>query len=32
LLRDTKTQLEPLVTAYGWKVHGRDVRRPHPAN
>jgi hypothetical protein len=32
LMRDTKTQLEPLVTAYGWKFHGRVVRRPHPVN
>ena len=30
LLRDMKTQLEPLVDAYGWKFHGRAVRRPHP--
>jgi hypothetical protein len=29
-LRNTKTELEPLVKAYGWKFHGRDVRRPHP--
>jgi hypothetical protein len=27
-----KTQLEPLVIAYGWKFHGRVVRRPHPVN
>jgi hypothetical protein len=32
LLRQTKTRLEPLVTAYGWKYHGRVVRRPHPVN
>jgi hypothetical protein len=30
LLRDMKTQLEPLVIAYGWKFHGRVVRQPHP--
>jgi hypothetical protein len=29
LLRDTKTQLGPLVIASGWKFHGRVVRRPH---
>lgn len=31
-LRAVKAQLEPLITAYGWRFHGRDVRRPHPTH
>ena len=30
-LRETKRQLEPLVETYGFKFHGRAIRRSRPA-
>ncbi|MCA9123709.1 MAG: hypothetical protein H6822_08635 [Planctomycetaceae bacterium] len=28
MLRDSKTQLEPMLASYGYEFHGRSIRRP----
>ena len=32
LLRSAREELQPLVAARGWQLHGRSVRQPRPAH